>query len=960
MNPIFSGAKPMRPFRSRVEVVRSRNLAISQASAQAFRLVTMFSCLVIALSTAAAGERDAWTTSRVKGSPDPPKPFHVRRAYPKLQFTQPVELMALGDTGKMMLLEVDGKLFTFDDDDECESADLALDLKPLFDPFHRAFGFAIHPDFAQNRQIFVAYAGGPVARADGTRLSRFVVEDESPPRIDPASEQVLLTWPSGGHNGCAIRFDSGGLLYFSTGDGSRPYPPDEYDVSQDLSDLRSTICRIDVDRTDGVRPYSIPADNPFVDQRGARPEIWAYGFRNPWRFTIDPLTDRIFCGDVGWELWEMIFEVRRAGNYGWSIVEGPQPIRDDIKRGPTEIQEPLVSYPHALGQSVTGGHVYRGTNFPTLKNAYVYGDYVTGLIWALRHSQDHVAWNPVVAESGLKIITFAESRDHEVLVVDFDGGIYELVENKSSSDPADFPTRLSETGLFESTAPLRPAAGVMPYRLIAESTQEGTVSEYVVAIPDRGTVRINKRQRAWRYPAGTVFARTIRSDSGTKIETQIIHFDGSDWKPYSFAWNADQSDAELVGAEGATIEVSDASGASFTHRILSRAQCRTCHSRQNGGAVGFTLANLDRPLESNENQLDRMISDSVIDRRAPKAWNIRPFVDPHDSSASLQARARSYLSVHCAHCHVRGGGGTVPLDLSYENDNDGINAINFASMQGNFGISDAKVITPGDPSRSVLFYRMATSGTGHMPKLGARDNDLFGLNLIHDWIASLGKAPANEQRNPVDAAKVLEDTSASLQVFAALMKDADRERRRAMAEASENGNPVTRGLFERYLPEQRRRKTLGESIDSATILAMTGDQRRGREIFYAAQSSQCVQCHRLQGGGKSVGPDLDAIASKRNREQLLNSIVSPSKEIEPKFRSHAVLTEDGTIVTGLKVAESDDVVVIRQPNGKDQTISQDDVVSSKVQSQSLMPTGLAAQMTAQELADLLAFLESLK
>lgn len=246
-----------------------------------------------------AAERVPWTTSRLIGSPDPPKEYHVQRVYPQLEFDQPVELMPLADTGKMMILEVTGKLYTFEDDPACAKPELAIDVEPLIDNFRRAFGFGVHPNFSENRQVFIVYAGNPVARPDGTRLSRFVMSDDF--TIDPNSEEILLTWHSGGHNGCAIRFDSKGLLYFSLGDGARPFPPDEYDVSQDLSDLRASICRIDVDHRDGDLPYSIPKDNPFIDTPGARPEIWAYGFRNPWRFTIDPETDRLLCGDVGWE-----------------------------------------------------------------------------------------------------------------------------------------------------------------------------------------------------------------------------------------------------------------------------------------------------------------------------------------------------------------------------------------------------------------------------------------------------------------------------------------------------------------------------------------------------------------------------------------------------------------------------------------------------------------------------------
>jgi putative heme-binding domain-containing protein len=942
-------------------------------------LVSLFSLLPLV-----AADRVPWTTSRIEGSPDPPKEYHVQRVYPELQFDQPVELMPLADTGKMMLLEVNGKLYTFDDEPACATADLALDLSPLIDEFRRALGFAVHPNFAENRQIFVVYVGNPVARPDGTRLSRFTVTDGDPIRVDPASEEILLTWASGGHNGCAIRFDSEGLLYFSTGDGARPYPPDEYDVSQDLSDLRSTICRIDVDKRDGDQPYSIPQDNPFIDTKlangkEARKEIWAYGFRNPWRFTIAPETDQILCGDVGWELWELVFDVRRGGNYGWSIFEGPQPIRSDIQPGPTPISKPLVAYPHAVGQSVTGGVVYRGSQHPELQGAYLYGDYVTGLLWGMRHEGDQVTWNPVLAETGLTIITFTESRSREVLVVSYDGGIYRLVKNSATGKPSQFPRKLSETGLFTSTQSLQVAPGVIPYRVAAKAWQNGATSQSVVAVPGNETIEIREQQRRWTYPAGTVFAKTLSKDAtlsqdaklskevaggsaprSLRIETQILHFDGINWHPYSYLWREDQTDADLVDAEGLTTEfagdASDASAADrSTWRIHHRAQCRACHSVQNGGAVGFTLENLEI-----DGQVDDFVDAGILDRRAPKQWNITSMVDPQDVTAELSQRARSYLAANCAHCHRRGGGGTVPLDLTYFLPSDEINAVDVDATQGAFGIRGAKVIKPGDPYRSILFYRMATAGTGHMPKLWSGDNPSLGLKLVHDWIRSLADGESAEEIQPIDAPEVFTDTAASLQLFSQLMLNRDRDDRLRVAEqAAEQGNLVTAALFERFLPQQQRRKRLGSDIDVAEILAIQGDAKIGRERFFDAQSGQCIQCHRLQGSGQMVGPDLDEITNKPTRRQQLESILEPSKVMDPKYNNYSVVTVDGAIVTGLKVRESEQAVIIKQANGKDQRILKDEIDSIRIQPKSLMPTGLAADMTAQELADLLAFLGSL-
>ncbi|MGI9471186.1 MAG: PQQ-dependent sugar dehydrogenase [Rubripirellula sp.] len=903
-------------------------------------------------------ERIPWTSSRVIGSPDPPKPFHVERVYPSLKFNQPVELTTVPGTHKMMLLEVAGKLHVFDDDPEVTTSELVIDLNPLIDDFRRAYGFGLHPDFETNRQLFVAYAGNPVGRPDGSRLSRFVVSREEPFRVDPASEEILLTWPSGGHNGSTIRFDSKGLLYFSAGDGARPYPPDEYDVSQDLSDLRSSICRIDVDHPSDGKLYSIPDDNPFLDVPGARGEIWAYGFRNPWRFTVAPETDQILCGDVGWELWELVFDVQRGGNYGWSIFEGPQPIRSDIEQGPTPIQKPLVAYPHAVGQSVTGGIIYRGKEHPELSGAYLYGDYVTGLLWGLRHEATQVTWNPVLAETGLPIITFAESRDREALVVGYDGGIYKLVKNVTVDGSNEFPRRLSQTGLFTDVALLKPSEGVIEYTPIAKSGAEDVDSRFLIGVPGGETIRISRLQRAWNYPEGTVFAKTL-SRGSRKIETQLLHFDGINWHPYAYLWNAEQTDASLVEGAGTTtlIEYADADGVmqSQEWHVQNRAQCRACHSRQNGGSVGFSFENLD------ESQIHELVEWSILDRQAPKQWNLNRMVDPLDEDAPVADRARSFLAANCAHCHRRGGGGTVPTDLAYSTPVKEMNAIGVAPTQGDFGIVNASVIVPGDPSRSTLYYRMMTSGSGHMPKLGRGDNHALGLKLVHDWISSLSADPAlGASLSKTEGAS---DTSDALREVSRLLLNSeitDRERLETARERMKSDPPLTSALFERFLPREERRKRLGDSIDVEAVMASRGDGNRGRERFMNNQSMQCLLCHRVQGSGQSVGPDLDAIGAKRSRRELLESILLPSKLIDPKFGSHQVLTSDGRVLTGLLVMDTNEQVVIRMADGKNHTIEKGDIETRRIQSESLMPSGLAANMTSEELCDLLAFLTSLK
>ena len=289
--------------------------------------------------------RIPWTTSRVVGSPDPPPPFKVVRAFPNLKFEHPLLIARYPGSNRLVVGEQSGILYSFRRPTGCPGRPLhrpapgAQDDPPARrgEGVEAVYGLAFHPDFERNRQCFVCYTmrgsdPGQQNLADGTRVSRFRVTRADPPRIDPSSEEIVISFLQGGHNGGDLHFGPDGMLYISTGDAGNPNPPDPFNTGQDISDLLSSILRIDVDRKDEGKNYAIPKDNPFVATKGARPEVWAYGLRNPWRMSFDRQTGELFVGDVGWELWESVHRVEKGGNYGWSAMEGPQPIKSEPGR----------------------------------------------------------------------------------------------------------------------------------------------------------------------------------------------------------------------------------------------------------------------------------------------------------------------------------------------------------------------------------------------------------------------------------------------------------------------------------------------------------------------------------------------------------------------------------------------------------------------------------------------------
>src|SRR6185369_13869426 len=257
--------------------------------------------LVLGVSSLLAATRPPWTSNRVVGSPNPPAPYTVERLFPKLTFTNPVDIAYMPGPDRILVLEQAGKLYSFPAKADVERADLVFDFRENHQPFDSSYSFAFHPRFSENHFIFVCYAE-PNGRTNGSFISRFTLRPSNPPLIDAGSEKVIIRWLSGGHNGCTVAFGNDGFLYFSTGDAANPDPPDiPYKTGQDISDLLSSIVRIDVDHSEGTNAYAIPRDNPFLKIPDARPEVYAFGLRNPWRMSFDRATGDLWVGDVGWE-----------------------------------------------------------------------------------------------------------------------------------------------------------------------------------------------------------------------------------------------------------------------------------------------------------------------------------------------------------------------------------------------------------------------------------------------------------------------------------------------------------------------------------------------------------------------------------------------------------------------------------------------------------------------------------
>lgn len=712
-------------------------------------------------------QREPWTTSRVHGTPDPPDPYRLENAFPKIHFYEPLELIAVPGSQRWACAERRGRIYTFDNDPKATQTQLLADLG------RTVYGLALHPKFDENGFVFVVYVRDPAKEEpDGSRLVRFKLKTTVPPVVDAASETLFLTWPSGGHNGGCIRFGPDGYLYLATGDGSGI--ADGLETGQKLGDLLGCILRIEVDQGGSDRPYRIPADNPFVGQKDARPEVWAYGLRQAWKFSFDRETGWLFAGEVGQDLWEMVHRIERGGNYGWSVMEGSHPFRPARRLGPTPILPPIIEHSHADFRSLTGGYFYRGRRLPELAGAYLYGDYDTGRVWMLRHDGQKTTENRELADTQLRIVAWGQDSAGEVYAVDFmGGGIHRLAP--APPPPAEaptFPTKLSETGLFASTKDHQPAKGLIGYSVNSELWSDGATKERYLALPGNSKIEyetVTYPQPApgavpgWRLPTGTVLVKTfsLETEAGNpqsrrRLETRLLHAErvpGTEevgdqvWYGYTYVWNDQQTDAFLLEAKGLDREylIKDPTATGGVRRQIwhfpSRAECTMCHTFSAKYALGINTLQLNKDHDYGgivANQLAAFERLGLFTSPLPdRPENLPRLVNPHDAKKDINERARSYLHANCSHCHRKWGGGNAEFQLLITLPIAELGIVGTKPGHGTFERKDARILTPGFPDRSLLSTRMQLLGLGRMPHIASKVVDHQAVALIEEWIRSM-------------------------------------------------------------------------------------------------------------------------------------------------------------------------------------------------------------------------------
>ncbi|MCB9567867.1 MAG: PQQ-dependent sugar dehydrogenase [Myxococcales bacterium] len=688
--------------------------------------VALVAALMVALSAPGCPGDDP-PRLRCVDLPRPPSldKIALERVFPGVSIPGGVDLVQPpGDDSRWFLATQGGQVVAFDASDDA-AASVVLDLSDavVVDGEAGLLGIAFHPDFASNGELFVSYNAPGGGGAFLSRVSRFTSVDDGE-AIDRASEAIILEveQPYTNHNGGDLGFGPDGLLYFGLGDGGSAGDPQGN--GQDVDTLLGAMLRIDVD---GGSPYAIPPDNPFAEG-GGRPELFAWGLRNPWRWSFDRETGDLWVGDVGQHVWEEVNRVVLGGNYGWNVKEGAECYAAD-SCAEDGLIDPVAAYRNTSAASVIGGVVYRGAALPELVGRFIYSDFYLGTIWSV----DAAGSVTVLSEGeGRGITAYGQDQAGEVYAVHYDGGIYRLRPRPADEGPG-LPARLSETGCVDPAAPTTPPAGLVEYEVNVPFWSDGATKSRWLAIPAGKAIAVED-DGDLTLPPGSTLVKSFHVGEAL-VETRLLvrHDDGG-WAGYSYRWDPEGGDAELLeAADERALE-------GQTWGFPARGECLFCHTDAAGRSLGIELGQLDRTIVDADGQ-----AVDQLDRWVELGWlAARPSATPLPAAPSdpLEARARAYLHANCSHCHrPMAPGGRSAIDLRYATPLADVGICDAAPRSGDLGIADARLLAPGDPQRSLILARMRSLSSTRMPEIGSAVVDEEGAALVEAWIASLSACP---------------------------------------------------------------------------------------------------------------------------------------------------------------------------------------------------------------------------
>ncbi len=667
--------------------------------------------------------------------PDPiiePGIMGLEAAFPALPSTSSAVAMTqpTNDSDIWFLLKREGYVYSFNNDNSADTLTEILDIssKVTTSGEYGLSGIAVHPNYPTDNRLFLLYNDeGNGARST---IASFSV-NTSTQVIDGNSEEILLTLNQNTpyHNGGDLHFGTDGMLYAAFGDDETS------SNAQLITNLYGSLIRIDV----STSPYSIPSDNPYVGASRCDssanatgqdcPEIFAHGFRNPWRFSIDMQTGIPWIGDVGEDSFEEVDRVESGGNYGWPIVEG-----NTCSSGGCDTSlydAPISVYGRDQGVSVNGGYVYRGTQSTSLIGQYIFGDIYNNQYFSVSSTSSPLTTPTEIFDGQGTSYGMAQGNDGEVYILSaFPGDTGEMIYRISDGTTTTntMPSALSDTGCF-NTQTKTSETGMVDYSNIAPLWSDGAAKLRSFAIPDESHISVLS-DGEFRFPDDSVLVKHFLNNN-TYLETRLLVKHPSGWQGYSYEWNDAQTEASLLAA-GKTEDVGD-----FIHTYPSPNQCSLCHIGSDA-SLGLETIQLNRDYEPLGMNIINYLNDAGYFTTPQSSNDHATLYALSNTDATLEQRARSYLHSNCSGCHRPGTGNRVSMDLRFSTPLADTNTCNVDATLNDLGVTGAQRISPGSADASVVLLRMETlNADDRMPPLASLIVDTEGTQIVRDWINGL-------------------------------------------------------------------------------------------------------------------------------------------------------------------------------------------------------------------------------
>ena len=667
---------------------------------------------------------------------------------------------APGDTSNQWYATLqDGRIVRFEDDPQVSSTTEILNISNRVTAGGEKglLGMDFHPDYQNNGEIYLYYStlspDTPETWNHRSHISRFTNQNNQ------WNEELVLAIDQryANHNGGNILFGPmDGYLYIGLGDGG--YGGDPHGYAQNTNNLMGSMLRIDVDNGN---PYSIPSDNPFFgnamcddplvfNHPQSCPETYAYGLRNPWRWSFDRTQYTLWLGDVGQGRVEEIDIIKNGGNYGWVEMEGSECYQSASCNANGNLILPVAEYLHENGRfSIVGGYVYRGSDpdLDFLVGTYLFSDTYSSEIFGTFQNGNDFSTEVLLPSQGITVYSFAEAKNGDLYVLAYNGSetgrnIFKIVAADSIVNVSPIAQTLSETGCFSSTNPPQVVSGVIPYDLISPLWSDGATKERYFAIPNGTTINVSTTGD-FIFPEGSVLIKHFLLNE-RYVETRLLMHHQNGWAGYSYEWQYDAGgnpvDAQLLTDEKTKFIENQ------NWFYPSPAQCFECHTDVANQALGPETL-----------QLNRDFTYDVTGRTANQLHTYdqiglfsQPLLDDHfafhleslsDDTIGLQQRVKSYLHSNCSHCHRVNGPAPSDMDMHFLTALPDMNVCDADPSEGDLGIPGIKRIDPAgtfDQPNSMVVYRMESANADErMPKLATEINDDAALTVIKTWIDTL-------------------------------------------------------------------------------------------------------------------------------------------------------------------------------------------------------------------------------